>query len=213
MSTATTVAFVPQSVILRNTSWETYVRLRDERENDHIRMTYDQGTLELMSPLSLHEWFHRLTAKHIDVLTMELGIPIRSGGSTTFRSEDLKRGLEPDECFYIFHEPSVRGKDDLDLSIDPPPDLAIEVDVTRSSKAKMAIYAALGVPELWRYDGEEILVFLLDAQGNYQRSETSLNLPMLPIADLKRFLDMRGSFDETTLLIMFRDWVRATLAM
>jgi len=166
-----------------------------------------------MSPLSLHEWFHRLTAKHIDVLTMELGIPIRSGGSTTFRSEDLKRGLEPDECFYIFHEPSVRGKDDLDLSIDPPPDLAIEVDVTRSSKAKMAIYAALGVPELWRYDGEEILVFLLDAQGNYQRSETSLNLPMLPIADLKRFLDMRGSFDETTLLIMFRDWVRATLAM
>src|SRR5262245_37853905 len=150
MSTATTNAAIDSPrILLQNVPWETYVQLRDVSENDHIRMTYDRGTLELMSPLSIHEWYGRILGRCVETATMELGIDIRSGGSTTFRREDLERGLEPDECYYILNEPRVRGKDNLDLSVDPPPDLAIEVDVTRTSTGKMTIYAAIGIPELW----------------------------------------------------------------
>jgi Uma2 family endonuclease len=206
----TTVA--PHRVTLHNISWETYVELRDEPENEHVRMTYDRGTLGLMSPLSIHEWYGRILGRCIETATIELGMDLRSGGSTTFRREDLERGLEPDECYYILNEPRVRGKDLIDLSVDPPPDLAVEIDITRTSAGKMLIYAALGVPELWRYVGDDLFVYLLDETGTYRKAEQSLNLPMLPIAELKRFVEMRGNFGENTLIRMFRDWVRETLS-
>ena len=120
-----------------------------------------------MSPSSMHERYNCLFRRMIETLTEELAIPIKGAGSTTFKREDLERGLEPDSCFYLANERRIRGKRELDLTIDPPPDLAIEIDITSSSLDRQGIYAALGVPEIWRFDGESLRVYQLQPDGTY----------------------------------------------
>ena len=142
---------------------------------------------------------------------MELNIPIRSGKSTTFSREDLERGLEPDECYYIQHELLVRGKNALDLAHDPPPDLAIEVDITSSSINRMAIYAALGVAEVWRFDGETLRIFGLGSDGKYEEAEESSCFPFLPWREFIQFLDEIPEQDETSLARSFQSWVRSRI--
>ena len=120
-----------QRVLLRNISWETYERLLEERgDNSAPRFTYDRGELEIMSPSPEHEALNRSIALLVEFLAAELGIDVYDLGSTTFRREDLERGFEPDSCFYIENEERVRGKTRKDLSVDPPPDLVIEIDIT-----------------------------------------------------------------------------------
>jgi Uma2 family endonuclease len=116
--------------------------------------------------------------------------------------------LEPDECYYIANEPRVRGKDDLDLAVDPPPDLAIEIDISSSSIDQLAIYASLGVPEVWLCRGTAIHVYALQAEGSYERRDRSLAFPFLPPEGLQRFLDRRDALDENSLLREFVDWAR-----
>ncbi len=117
-------------------------------------MAYDQGVLEIMSPSMRHETIKRLIGRMVEMFTLELDIEIRSVSSTTFNREDLEKGIEADECYYIRNAESIRGIEEIDLAIHPPPDLAIEIDISRSSQIKTGIYAALQVSEVWQYDGD-----------------------------------------------------------
>src|SRR5262249_38374776 len=133
--------------------WTTYRKISDALTGRHVRVTYDRGNLELMTISSKHGSCSRLSARLVQVLTEECGLPIYSCGDMTCDREDLDRGLEPDEGFYIENASRVRNKEQIDLTVDPPPDLAVEVDISRSSKSRLPVYAALRLPEVWRYDG------------------------------------------------------------
>jgi len=194
-------------VILYGVSWSTYQALLADLGDHRGRLTYDRGTLEIMSPSEEHEGRKRLIGRFIEVFTEERNIDIKSMSSTTLQSELKERGHEPDESYYIQNEPVVRGKL-VDLNRDPPPDLAIEIDVRRSGIDRMGLYAALGVPEVWVHDGKALGVHLLKEDGHYEVSETSAALPQLTMAELMRFLDLHGSLSETALVRSFRAWVR-----
>src|SRR5262249_9991265 len=144
----------------------------------------------------------------IEMLTYELGIAISSGGSTTFKRKDLKRGLEPDECYWIAHEQEVRGKKKIDLARDPPPDLAIEIDISRSSLDRASIYVALGVPEIWRFEGRTLRVYVRQASGRYRTTKTSAAFPFLPVQRLTPFLKLDPQRDETSQVREFVQWLR-----
>jgi len=198
-------------VILQGVSWATYRGLvRDLDSAPGQRLTYDQGTLEIRVPLPPHEGYKKLMGRMVEVTTEETDTEIRSLGSTTWSREDLQKGLEPDQCYYIQHEQAVRGKDAIDLTIDPPPDLAIEIDNTSSSLNRMAIYAALGVPEVWRFDGETLTIYAL-GEGGYRPQRSSTVLPLLSQEDLRRFLQESQTVGETTWVKGFRQWLRAKL--
>jgi Uma2 family endonuclease len=154
----------------------------------------------------------RLIGRVIDVLTEELKLPIHSCGDMTLDREDLERGIESDEGFYITNEPLVRGKDEIDLSIDPPPDLAVEIDVSRSSRRRMGIYAAQKVPETWLFDGEKIHIYRLNPDGQYVEVERSRYFPLVPMEEVTAVLSRRTHVDETSLIRSFREWVREQIA-
>lgn len=205
----TAILTAPHSqVVLRGVSWATYEALIHDLESEPgKRLTYDQGILEIMVPLAPHEGYKKLMGRLVEVATEEAGVEIRSLGSTTWRRENLHKGLEADECYYIQNEQAVRGKSNIDLMTDPPPDLAIEVDNTSSSMNRLDIYAALGVPEVWRYDGETLTIYRL-VEGNYNPQEISDVLPLLKRSDILRFLQVSQTMGETSWIREFRQWVR-----
>ncbi|HYW79481.1 MAG TPA: Uma2 family endonuclease [Thermoguttaceae bacterium] len=198
-------------IVLTNVAWSTYEALLADSDSPGTRFTYDRGTLEIMSPSEEHERCKKFLARMIETLTEELRIPIRSAGSTTWRREAARQGLEPDECYYISNEPQVRGRRQLDLSVDPAPDLVVEVEITAPSVDKMPIYAGLGVAEVWRYDGKHLRIERLQDDGTYAHVENSTELPMIPPGELERFLDRRDKTDETTWIRSFRAWVATVL--
>ena len=157
-----------QRFLLHGVSWQTYVGLRDSPENEHVRMTYDRGEMEIMSPSKTHEQYASLIGLLLHTWTLEQDIDIQSCRTVTFKREDLQRGLEPDNCYYVANEARVRSKTELDLTLDPPPDLAIEIDLGGGRMRKLAMYAAFGVPEVWWFDGRNLRVFALDQNGQYQ---------------------------------------------
>jgi Uma2 family endonuclease len=201
-----------QSLVLGDVDWQTYTRLlRIFAGRRSPRLTYDRGVLEFMSPSFEHEIDADLLGRFVVVLTEELGLPIQAGGSTTLRRRRRRRGLEPDRCWWIANEPRVRGKRQIDLRVDPPPDLAIEVDVSRSSLDRMSIYAALAVPEVWRLSGGQLTVQLLQPDGNYAAGASRV-FPGLDTAVLLSFLGLRGQVDENGVVRQFRAWVQARIA-
>jgi Uma2 family endonuclease len=209
MSTIERVVLVPEDrVVLSSIPWEMYDQLRENEENWGVRMTYDRGVLELMSPSPDHESIKRLIGQMIEAFTEEMSIPRRSLSASTWKRPDLARGLEADECYYILNHHRVCERRDVDLNVDPPPDLAVEVEVSRSSVSRMGIYAALGVPEVWRWSKDELQAYSINADGGYAEREFSLNLPMLRVKDLQPFLDFELSVDETAWIRKFRAWVR-----
>ncbi len=165
-----------------------------------------------MSPALEHEGPKKLFGRMVETLTEEMNIPIKSGGSTTYRRKLKKRGLEPDECYWIAHELSMRGKTHLDLETDPPPDLAMEVENTQRLIERLPVYAALGFPEIWRCDGQRLEVGHLQDNGSYRWDDRSTCFPFLPMGELVRFLSLATTTDETTWIRSFRAWVRAALA-
>ena len=197
-----------QRVIVRFVSWTTYEHLLADLSNQSsTRLTYDRGLLEIMCPLPEHEEWNRTIALLVEVLAEEMHIDVRNFGSTTFRRADLARGFEPDSCFYIQHEADISGKSTIDLTVDPPPDLVIEVDVTSGSLDKFPIYAQVGVPEVWRYDGQRLRISILTVE-RYVESETSLALPLLTGPRLSDTLAQSKTMRRTALLRSFRTWVR-----
>ena len=198
-------------MILQGVSWETYEHLARDLESEPCkRLAYDQGTLEIMVPLPPHERDKSKLSRIVEVVTEETDTEIASLGSTTWNRQDLSKGVEPDACFYIQNEPVVRGRNDIDLTRDPPPDLAIEVDNASSSVDRMGIYAALGVPEIWRFDGESLSIYRLEGT-EYRTINQSQVLPLVSSEDIFRFLQMSQSMGETTWVKTFRNWVREQL--
>lgn len=200
-----------QRFLMRNVDWQSYRAFADALGESHVRLTYDRGNLEFMTPSHGHERWKSLLGRFVGVLTEELNVPMQSGGSTTFNRADLARGLEPDECYYLENEPLVRDKDEIDLDVDPPPDLAVEIDISRSSLNRMAIYAALRVSEIWRFDGQQLRVYHL-VDGSYVEADHSRHFPFLPLAEMQVFLLRRNNMDETSLIRSFRQWVRDQIA-
>lgn len=198
-----------QKFLLTGITWEGYETLLKILGNRPIRVTYDHGTLELMSPSYNHERYKRLLGRFLDIVAEELDIPLIGSGSTTFRRQDLERGLEPDECFYIQNVSAIRGKQTINLSSDPPPDLAIEIDIKSSSLDRMSIYAALGVSEIWRYNGTSLQIYLLEGMS-YQESSQSFSFPTLPVSELIPFLQ-NSELDDTALFRSFRSWLKSQI--
>ena len=200
-----------EHIVLHDISWETYETLLREIGEVHYRCTYDGGALEIMTLSFEHEhvgiWIGRL----VFLLALELRMPICSGGSTTLKQSLRKKGLEPDKCFWIKHEKAMRGKKKWDVLTDPPPDLAVEIDITRSSLDRQSIYAALQIPEVWRYDGT-FKVLVLGANGKYKERSKSPTFPWLPLAEFARFVGTLGSEEETGLSQKFIDWLRSDVA-
>jgi Uma2 family endonuclease len=192
---------VEQRVLLHEVPWDTYQLLREANPSGLLRMTYDRGALEIMSPSRKHEKLAHRLGLMIHEWIMLHRIDIEGGGSTTFSREDLLRGLEPDHCFWIANCAAVIDKDEIDLSIDPPPDLALEVDITRSSIPKLPIYQSLGVPEVWRWRGGKLEVLVLDKRGSYVMQPESNALAGFPLRLAEEYLDARS---DNSMALMHR---------
>ena len=209
--TATLIQNQTSGILLKNISWKTYESLLNElAQQPGIRLTYDRGNLEIMTPSAPHEGSKKILGRFVESVTEELNIEIRSLGSLTCRREDLERGLEPDQCYYIENEDVVWDKQQIDLNQDPPPDLVVEIDVTSSSIDRLSLYASLGVPEVWRYDGNRLIIYQLEAQ-EYAERDVSPTFPFLSQVDMLRFLELRRTTKENALLRLFREWVRSQI--
>lgn len=193
-----------RKVVLDSVNWQEYQKILDQMgEHRAARIAYDEGVLTIMAPTNEHEYYKEGLGKLVEALGQEFKIIVRSRGSTTWEREDLRKGVEPDQCFYIQNESLVKGKVRLDLTKDPVPDLVIEVDDTHSSKANFPIYEALGVPELWHYDAQKKIFQVFELkQGRYIVSDISPTFPQLPITEISRVLDQCETITE------FRAWIQ-----
>lgn len=207
----TTSTPAEQRTILKNISWPTFEAiLRDTGEDRGWRFAYDGEILEIMTPLYEHENPKIQLDRLIVILAEELGIEVKSAGSMTLKREDLKKGIEPDNCYYIQNESAVRGRQTLDLKTDLPPDLAVEIDITSSSVNKFGIYSALGIPELWKYNGR-VLKFYQLLEGNYVEREFSLAFPLVSVTEIAGFVEQSKTAGEIALLKSFRAWVKTKI--
>ena len=189
--------------VMEDIRWETFVELADQRRGSVPRMTFDEGVLELMSPRRQHENIGRLIGRFAETYTEVLEIEVQSVASTTFKRKDLQKAFEADESYYIEHAEQIRPKEEIDLTIDPPPDLVIEVEITSSAIQKMKLFAAMGVPEVWRHDGEQLQMFSLE-NGGYKPVPSSPALPGLTVAAINSLLEKRINVGETALIREFR---------
>ncbi len=196
-----------QRLRLHNISWSEFEAILAELgEHRTARITYIQGTLEIRMPLPEHEINKELIGDMVKILLEEMEIDCECFGSTTFKAEAKKAGVEPDQCFYIQNHQVMRGKRRVDLTLDPPPDLAIEIDVT--SKTQLDAYEALQVPELWRYENDRLQINVLQG-GKYVESQSSPNFPGLPVADLiTEFIGISARIGRSPTLRSFRQRVR-----
>jgi len=209
--TATLIQTPQPGVVLKNISWQTYESLVNELAQQRgIRLTYDRGTLEIMTPSDPHEGNKEMIGRFVETLTEELNVEIRSLGSRTCKREDLARGLEPDKCYYIENERLIRDVKQIDLNEYPPPDLVIEIDITSSSINRMELYANLGVPEVWCYDGSRLIFYQLEGE-EYLEREVSPHFPFLSPSEIIRFLEMQENVGKTSMIRRFRQWVRSQI--
>jgi Uma2 family endonuclease len=188
--------------------WNAYKDFLRALGDKHVRHIYDQGLLEIMSPLNSHDWIKRLMGRLIEAMTLDQNILIQSIGSTTITSDAAERGFEADESYYVANEPKVRGKIDFEPDIDPPPDLILEIDVTRSSKSRLPLFAAMKVPEIWRHDGQELVFLVRTRRGIYRPSARSKAFPFLAPEDIVQFLALHGTMSENELIRRFVRWAR-----
>jgi Uma2 family endonuclease len=199
-----------QSIRLSLVDWRTYrrlLRIFDERPG--WRLTYDRGELEIISPSALLANDGRFLGRLVVTLTEECGLPVLSGGSATIRLRRKRRGLEADDCFWIAHAARMAGRRRLDLRIDPPPDLAIESDVTQSSLDRMGIYHALRLPEVWRLEGDVFTFHVLSAVGVYDIAAQSQTFPWIRPAHLLPVVQQgRKAADQNAVVRDFRAWIR-----
>ena len=196
-----------QRVLLSDVTWEEFETILDELgEHRAARIAYDRGVLEIMAPLPEHEDDKEIIGDLVKALLEELEIEFRSLGSTTFKNQIMFQVIEPDQCFYIENESKIRGKKRLDLTQDPPPDLALEIDVT--SRTHPNIYAALKVSELWRFEKGKLQINLLQ-NGSYVVSEQSTNFPNFPLTEvLPKYLEQSKTAGRNSVIKAFRNWVR-----
>ena len=201
-----------QRLVLRNVSWEEYIAIGQIlADRPALRMTYDRGTLEFMTTSPRHERYKCWLGRFLETISEELNKSFVPGGSMTFQREDVDRGFELDHCFWIANEMAVREKMTWEPDKGPPPDVGIEIEVSRSALNRMAIFAAFRIPEVWCYDGDELWINLLQADGAYQRGDQSLAFPSVPVQELVRILPPVGSSDYLTAVAAVRAWVRSLI--
>jgi len=197
-----------QTVILRNVSWPLYQQLLAEKQDSgNPRFAYNRGTLEITMPSFEHEQINRSLSDIFGALADELEIDFINGGSTTFDREDLEQGFEPDTCFYIQRAEAVRGQTQIDLKIDPPPDLVIEIDITHPSLNKFPIFTGLGIPEVWRYHKGRLTIFHLE-NDEYHEQPVSSALPCVTGEELTRLIVASRQLKRAEWLREVRDWAQ-----
>ncbi|MGL4621754.1 Uma2 family endonuclease [Chroococcidiopsis sp.] len=196
-----------QQLLLKNISWQMYENILSELgEGRAARINYYQGMLEIVTPLPEHEIGKVMIGDLVKALLEELDIDFWSLASTTFKNEAMAAGVEADDCFYIQNEAVIRGKKRIDLTVDPPPDLAIEIDIT--SRTRFNNYEALGVTELWRYDGQSLEINVLES-GKYVKSNTSRNFSQFPLVDaIPQYVEQSKVVGRNATMKAFRNWVR-----
>lgn len=210
-----TITLIPSSkqqtqhILLEGVTWATYQALLNELGDHRASMlAYEQGVLEIIMPSDLHELINRLLELMVTALTDELGMKIRGYGSTTLEREDLAGGVEPDSCFYIQNVERILGKK-LDIQAVPPPDLAIEVDITSSSRRRLGIYLTLQIPEVWRYTEQQGVVIYQLQNGEYVECEFSPTFPMVSGTVLVQFLQLAKTEDDNSIIRTLRQWLRS----
>jgi len=189
--------------VLESVRWETFVELAEQRRGSVPRMVYDEGVLEMMSPRRQHENIGSLIGRLIETYSEVLEIEIQTVASTTFKRKDLQKAFEADESYYVTHAEQIRPKEEVDLNTDPPPDLVIEVEITSSAIEKLKLFAAMGVPEVWRHDGEYLAMFRLKS-GAYEPIPSSQELPGLIATSIDSYIRRRFEIGETQLIRQFR---------
>ncbi len=202
----------PARILLRNIPWSLYKQLRDDEANWGVRMTFADGELELMSPSQRHEEIGYRFELFMVALAQALGFEFAGMASTTWQNEAAEKAKEADACYYIANFDRIRGKT-VNLKVDPPPDLAVEVEVSRSAIRSLSVYAAIGVPEIWRFDGEDLHVHLRQPDGTYAESDHSLALPFIQLDEvvfwLKKASEINGNMEW---MRQVQDWARIELA-
>jgi Uma2 family endonuclease len=197
--------------LIRGIGWQGYQTLLELVRNLPIRITYDRGDAELMSPLFKHERGRSRLSHVVEILAEELRIPMVVAGSTTLNREDLDRGLEADASYYLGNLHRLSDFDDLDLEMVPPPDLAIEIEITRSVLPRLGIYGALGVPEIWRFDGSQLRILSRESDGSYREVPRSMALPWISIEEIQKIVGEPEPPDDSLWLRNFRIFVRETI--
>jgi Uma2 family endonuclease len=198
-------------VVLRGLNWADYRQLLDARVaagRRAIRITYFRGQAEIMTVSNPHERWKKLLALLIETYLIETGIPFNPSGGITLDREDVDSGFEPDECYYIRNAARAAGARDLDFTVDPPPDLAVEIEVSRTVVGRLPAYASLGVPEVWRFDGEAVTVLVLQPDRTYREAAASVALPLFPLGDVPGYLQTAETSDFGTAVRRFRAQVR-----
>ncbi|MEH1945920.1 MAG: Uma2 family endonuclease [Nostoc sp.] len=199
-----------QQMLLKDISWQQLENILAEMgERRAARISYSNGWLEIMVPLPEHEKDKEYIGELVRVLLDKLQIDFEPFGSTTLQNERSRQAVEPDTSFYIQNQAAVIGKNRIDLNIDPPPDLAIEIDIT--SRTRFDNYEILGVPELWRHTQQGLEICLLK-EGKYIKSESSPNFPNIPIVELvNRYVQQCLTIGRSQAMRNFRDWVKNNL--
>jgi Uma2 family endonuclease len=193
---------------LHDISWDSYEGVLAALGDHSLRHVYDCGTLEIiMSPLEEHDWLSKFLGRMIETLLFFLDLDLKCVGTTTQQRKRIRKGTQPDQAYYIASEPKVRGRRKRDTSLDPPPDLVVEVDITRNSLKRMPIYAAMRVPEVWRHDGKALYFYGL-RKGQYVQIEFSLTFPFIRASDLQRFIDELDEGKERIVFKQFFEWAR-----
>ena len=198
-------------IAIEGVSYAFYKQFCDEVGEQPIRLSYNDGCLEIMVTKSPHEFFKKVLAKLVEATIFELNVPVRSGGAMTFQRDDLQKGFEPDECWWLAQEAIVRKTTDFDFQKDPPPDLAIEIEMSHSLAGRIHILAAMKVPEVWRYNGRTLRFCILDEDGGYVDADCSKSFPFLRPENLQPFLALPDNEDETSRLRKYVNWLRANL--
>ena len=199
-----------QQMLLKDISWQKLEKILEEMgERRAARISYSDGWLEIMVPLPEHEKDKELLGDLVKLLLDKLEIDFEPFGSTTLKNERMRQAVEPDTSFYIQNQAAVIGKSRIDLNIDPPPDLAIEIDIT--SRTTFDNYQILGVPELWRYQQQGLEIFLL-REGKYIKSQSSPNFPNIPIIELvNEYVRQCLTIGRSQAMRNFRSWVKDNL--
>lgn len=203
------IAHLPQGAQLRipGVSWHDYEQLlHDLGDDTHVRISYNCGDLEIMSPFPEHEEFAEVIQDIAREITRALGTKLEARGSMTMRRAWLNKGVEPDTCFYVQNARRIIGQRNLDFNIDPPPDIVVEIDITNASRGKFPIYAALGVPEIWRYDGTMASFYILTV-SEYIETSHSRAFPFLPSTILAQWLTISKTSGQDDALDAARAWV------
>jgi Uma2 family endonuclease len=196
---------------VRYAEYEQLLHARTDAGRAGVKIAFDRGELEIMVVGGTHERLKKVVALLVEAWVAETGGEYLPSGGMTHKRADLEKGFEPDECYYVQNWKKVAGMRDIDLAKDPPPDLAVEIEVSRTVLDRLPIYSAFKIPEVWRYNGSRLTVLLLQTDGSYSESPNSVALPTLPLADLPRFLALATDVSMSFASIdrQFRAWVRA----